>query len=168
MSPSKPEMDQDEAFVPELQLSAEEIAKLPTACCTLSVGAHEGHTLIQKLQAIAAAKFNAIELGFPDLCDFAKEQLGESFGGEEDYDALEQVAATVHSKCQELGLYVATIMPFGPFGGYTSDEKREKTWEKAEGWFRIIHALGGPLLQVCLHPAPRRSLLTVLSVRDVR
>ena len=62
--------------------------------------------------------------------------LGDAFKGTKDFDSLEQVAKSIHQKCEELGLYIATIMPFGAFGGYTNEDDRNEAFERAEGWFR--------------------------------
>lgn len=78
--------------------------QLSLGYCTLSAGSRPEHTLPLKLQAIAAAGFQCIELGFPDLVAYAQQELGDSFGGEEDWDTLEETAKTIHHKCEELGL----------------------------------------------------------------
>jgi sugar phosphate isomerase/epimerase len=137
-------MDPSDSFEASLRIPAAELSKIPLGYCTPSAGAKHG--LESKLQAIAAAGFSSVEMGFPDLQEYATSILGDSFGGEADFDSLEQVAHTIHAKCEELGLYVATLMPFGPFGGFTEDQ-RTKRMEEAEGWFRIIKALGNPMLQ---------------------
>jgi hypothetical protein len=87
-------------------------------------------------------------LGITDLQAYAKEQLGDAYQGDNDYLALEQAAHSIHQKCDELGLYVATLMPFGPFGGFGTDEKRRERMQEAEQWFKLIKALGDPMLQV--------------------
>jgi len=137
----------DENFVAAYKLPKSELDKIHLGYCTPSAGAHDDHTLPLKLQAIAAAGFTQVEMGFPDLVSYAKSQLGDAFGGEKDFDSLEQVAKSVRQKCEELGLYVCTIMPFGAYGGYTKESDRKEALERAEGWFRIIQALGNPMLQ---------------------
>lgn len=86
--------------------------------CTLSAGSKPEDTLPVKLQAIAAAGFTGIELGFPDLVGYAKSELGSSFKGEADWDALEQVAKTVRTKCEELGLVSDAPNPLSALPGF--------------------------------------------------
>lgn len=81
-----------------------DLDKLSLGYCTLSAGSRPEHTLPLKLGAIASAGFQSIELGVPDLIQYTKQEIGDTFEGEEDWDALEQAAKTIRHKCEELGL----------------------------------------------------------------
>lgn len=89
---------------PAATKTMQNLDQLSLGYCTLSAGSQPEHTLPVKLQAIASAGFQCIELGFPDLVSYAQQELGSSFGGESDWDALEETAKTIRHKCEELGL----------------------------------------------------------------
>lgn len=51
--------------------------------------------------------------------------------------------------CEELGLKVVMLQPFGRFEGWgRGTGERKDAFERAEGWVRIMQAVGTDMLQV--------------------
>jgi len=92
-------------------------------------------TLRQKLEAIAAARFDAIELF------------------ENDFVHSMMPARELASMCADLGLGIDLYQPFRDFEGMP-DALFEKSIERAERKFDLMHALGAPLMLVCSNTSP--------------
>ncbi|KAL7006975.1 hypothetical protein EMMF5_003559 [Cystobasidiomycetes sp. EMM_F5] len=107
-----------------------------------------------KLQAIADAGFESIELGMPDLEDYAKQELGDSYKGLSDDDgsgdleSLLKIASQVKSLLDKLRLKVLCLQPFSQFEGYTDEQKRKGKFAKAKVWMDVMEAVGSDMLQV--------------------
>jgi 4-hydroxyphenylpyruvate dioxygenase len=86
--------------------------------------------LLEKLQAIAAAGFKAVEIFENDLIA---------------YPASPKVVRRI---CDDLGLAVVTCQPFREFEGLPPD-KRDKALERAERKFDLLQELDSDLLFVC-------------------
>jgi 4-hydroxyphenylpyruvate dioxygenase len=93
-------------------------------------------TLQQKLEAIAAARFDAIELFEPDFINFR--------GG-----ALE-----LRRIADDLGLGIDLYQPFRDFEGMPEDVFR-RSLDRAERKFDLMQELGAPLVLVCSNTSPQ-------------
>ena len=92
-------------------------------------------TLPQKVEAIAAARFDAIELF------------------ENDFVTDDRRASELRSLCDGLGLGIDLYQPFRDFEGMP-DALFEKSLQRAERKFDVMQALGCPLLLVCSNTSP--------------
>jgi len=87
-------------------------------------------TLRQKLEAIAAARFDGIELF------------------ENDFIAFNGSARELRTMAEDLGLGIDLFQPFRDFEGMP-DEAFRKSLDRAERKFDLMQALGAPLMLVC-------------------
>lgn len=87
-------------------------------------------TLNEKVEAIAAAGFRAVEIFEADLIAYP--------GSPRDVKAM----------CDDLGLAILTCQPFRDFEGMPP-EKRQRTFDRAERKFDLLQELGTDLLFVC-------------------
>ena len=92
-------------------------------------------TLRQKLEAVAAARFDAIELFEPDFINFN--------GSAKDLRAL----------TDGLGLGIDLYQPFRDFEGMP-DELFDRNLDRAERKFDLMQELGVPLMLVCSNVSP--------------
>jgi len=92
-------------------------------------------TLRQKLEAIAAARFDGIELFENDFVNFNGS------------------AAELRSMATDLGLGIDLYQPFRDFEGMPDAEFR-KSLIRAERKFDVMEALGAPLMLVCSNTSP--------------
>ncbi|RMY67549.1 hypothetical protein D0862_15075 [Hortaea werneckii] len=142
----------------------EGLDKIPTSYATVSIGNKPEHTLPKKLEAISAAGFRGIELGFPDLLAFATQHLRPHLQHDassseavqpKDFDALCSVAKLVKTMCDAKGLQIMMLQPFSNFEGWAEGTaERRDAWERAEGWMRIMEAAGCTMLQVGSSDSP--------------
>jgi 4-hydroxyphenylpyruvate dioxygenase len=95
-------------------------------------------TLLEKLEAIAAAGFRAVEIFENDLIAFPGSP------------------ADIKRICDQLGLQIVTCQPFRDFEGMP-DERRVKTFDRAERKFDLLQELGSDLLFVCSSLSPEAS-----------
>jgi 4-hydroxyphenylpyruvate dioxygenase len=102
-----------------------------TAIATVCVSGN----LPEKLEAIAAAGFRAVEIFENDLI------------------AYPGSPADVRRICADLGLTIVTCQPFRDFEGMPA-EKRQRTFDRAERKFDLLQELGSDLLFVCSSLAP--------------
>lgn len=141
----------------------EGLDKIPTSYASVSIGCKDEHTLPKKLDAIAAAGFQAIELGMPDLLSFATMHLRPGKQQDEiqadDYDNLCAAAKEVKTMCDAKGLKILILQPFSNFEGWPegSDERKD-AWSRAEGWTRIMEAAGTDMLQVGSSDSPEEKI----------
>jgi 4-hydroxyphenylpyruvate dioxygenase len=94
--------------------------------------------LRQKLEAIAAAGFDAIELFEPDFINFS--------GGARELGAI----------ASSLGLGIDLYQPFRDFEGMP-DELFRRSLDRAERKFDLMEELGASLMLVCSNTAPQSS-----------
>lgn len=92
-------------------------------------------TLREKLEAIAAAGFKAVEIFENDLIAFPGSP------------------AEVKAICADLGLSIVTCQPFRDFEGMP-DNRRQRTFDRAERKFDLLQELGCDLLFVCSSTSP--------------
>jgi 4-hydroxyphenylpyruvate dioxygenase len=104
---------------------------MKTSIATVSLSG----TLGEKLEAIAAAKFDAVEIFENDLV---------TFNG---------TPADVRDASRQLGLDIVTLQPFRDFEGMPAD-KRERVFARAERKFDVMQELGCDLLMICSNVAP--------------
>ena len=92
-------------------------------------------TLVEKLEAIAAAGFPAVEIFENDLIAFPGSP------------------ADVRRLCADLGLAIVTCQPFRDFEGMPQ-ARRQRTFDRAERKFDLLEELGCDLLFVCSSVSP--------------
>ena len=132
-----------------MSLSRSSFSSIPTCYATVSIGTPK-HPLSEKLEAIAAAGFKGIELGFPDLLNFAC-SFHDREVGNEDFTSLIDAAEDVREMCEKSELKIVMLQPFANFEGWPADSKeRENAFKRAKGWVQIMVALSCDMLQVDL------------------
>ena len=141
-----------------MSLKADSLKGIPVAFASCSIGCKEEHTLPKRLNAIANAGFQAIELSMPDLLSFASLHLRKEVGPY-DYDDLCTAAKVVKAQCDAKSLKILILQPFSNFEGWAEGSKeREDAWTRVNGWIRIMQAAGTDMLQVspklCPQPTP--------------
>ena len=142
-----------------MPLSKDSLSKIPTCYATVSLGTPD-HPFDKKLEAIAAAGFQGIELGFPDLLSFASKTLGKDVGPQE-FELLSNAGLEVKRICRELGLKIVMLQPFSNFEGWKpQSEERKDAFRRAKGWIQIMKAVGTDMLQV------RRPTFPISSLAD--
>ncbi|RLJ36488.1 bifunctional sugar phosphate isomerase/epimerase/4-hydroxyphenylpyruvate dioxygenase family protein [Acidovorax sp. 106] len=92
-------------------------------------------TLHQKLEAIAAARFDGIELFEPDFISFTGS------------------ARELRQQAADLGLGIDLYQPFRDFEGMPDDLFR-RSLDRAERKFDVMQELGCPLMLVCSNTSP--------------
>lgn len=130
-----------------MSLPTSSLTSIPTSYATVSIGT-PAQPLSHKLDAIVAAGFQGIELGFPDLLSFASQFHGHEIGNQ-DFPALCEAAKEVKQMCATRSLKVVMMQPFANFEGWAPGSKeREDAFQRAEGWMGIMEAVGCDMLQV--------------------
>ena len=130
-------------------LDPSSLATIPTSYATVSVGTPTT-PLDQKLSVIAEAGFQGIELGFPDILSFSSRHYGRDVDAQ-DFDALCDAGLKIRQLCQDKGLKIVMLQPFSNFEGWAAGSReREDAFRRAEGWIRIMRAVGTDMLQVCV------------------
>src|SRR6185295_10812056 len=104
---------------------------MKTSIATVSLSG----TLGEKLEAIANARFDAVEIFENDLV---------TFNG---------TPADVRKACGELGLDIVTLQPFRDFEGMP-DAQRARVFARAERKFDVMQELGTDLLMICSNVSP--------------
>ena len=104
---------------------------MQTSIATVSLSG----SLSEKLEAIAAAKFDAVEIFENDLV---------TFNG---------TPAEVRHATEQLGLAIVTLQPFRDFEGMP-DKQRARVFARAERKFDVMQQLGCGLLMICSNVSP--------------
>src|SRR2546423_5988457 len=104
---------------------------MQTSIATVSLSG----SLSEKLEAIAAAKFDAVEIFENDLV---------TFNG---------TPAQVRQAAEQLGLGIVTLQPFRDFEGMP-DKQRARVFARAERKFDVMQELGCDLLMICSNVSP--------------
>jgi 4-hydroxyphenylpyruvate dioxygenase len=104
---------------------------MKTSIATVSLSG----TLGEKLEAIAAARFDAVEIFENDLVTFSGTPVD------------------VRDACRELGLDIVTLQPFRDFEGMPPGQ-RERAFARAERKFDVMQELGCDLLMICSNVSP--------------
>ncbi|KAK4616269.1 3-dehydroshikimate dehydratase [Fulvia fulva] len=141
------------------------LQNLPLAYASVSIGYKDEHTLPKKLDAIANAGFQAIELGMPDLVAFANQHLktgqqGGSKGiGDHDFDDLVSIGKLLKTMLDAKRLKVFMMQPFANFEGWLeASPERKDAWERVEGWTSVMEAVGCDMLQVGSSDSPEEKI----------
>src|SRR5437016_4458465 len=104
---------------------------MKTSIATVSLSGSLG----EKLEAIAAARFDAVEIFENDLVTF------------------DGTPADVRRAAQQLSLEIVTLQPFRDFEGMP-DSQRARVFARAERKFEIMKELGCDLLMLCSNVSP--------------
>ncbi len=104
---------------------------MKTSIATVSLSGGLG----EKLEAIAAAQFDAVEIFENDLV---------TFNG---------TPSDVRRACADLGLGIVTLQPFRDFEGMP-DNQRARVFARAERKFEVMKELGCDLLMICSNVSP--------------
>lgn len=133
-----------------MAISRLSLDSIPTSFATVSCGT-PNDPLTEKLEAIAAAGFQAIELGFPDLLNFASTYHKKDIK-EDDYENICSAGVEVRKLCASNNLGLMMLQPFANFEGWSKGSKeREDAFSRAQGWISIMEAVGTDMLQVMFH-----------------
>ena len=108
-----------------------------------------GGTLIEKLQAIAAAGFDGVEIFENDLLYF------------------DGSPAEVKTICGDLGLRVLLFQPFRDFEA-APRARMAKNFDRAEAKFDVMQQLGADLMLVCSNTAPDAIGDDAVAAEDLR
>lgn len=88
----------------------------------------------------------------PDILSYAK-QLNGSEPDPKDFDTMVEVGGKIRKLTEKYSLKILMLQPFANFEGWIKgkhDEQRKDARERAEGWVRIMEAVGTDMLQVSL------------------
>ncbi|KAG7004451.1 hypothetical protein G7Y79_00025g057370 [Physcia stellaris] len=130
-----------------MSLTKSSFASIPTCYATVSVGTTQ-QSLREKLEAIANAGFQGIELGFPDLLNWACKYHDREVD-DHDWTSLSDAAKVVRKWCEKHNLKVVMLQPFSNFEGWPADsEERKDAFRRAKGWITIMKSLECDMLQV--------------------
>lgn len=145
------------------------LTSIPISYATCSLGSPSNPPpLLDRLDAISAAGFSAVELSFPDILSHGQTLLGHPVESS-DYDELCQVAEDIKKQCDMRNLSITMLQPFANFEGWPegSDGRRDAL-ERARGWIRIMQSCGTDLLQVGSTDSPIGMLDKSKMVSDLR
>ncbi len=131
-----------------MTISRTSLDSIPTSFASVSVGTPDD-PLSDKLEAISAAGFQGIELGFPDLVSFASSHHKREIK-EDDYEDLCSAGVAVRKLCAANKLEIMMLQPLSNFEGWPEGSKeRTDAFERARGWIKVMQAVGTSMLQVC-------------------
>src|SRR6478735_1052461 len=108
-----------------------------------------GGTLVEKLQAIAAAGFDGIEIFENDLLYF------------------DGSPAEVRRMAEDLGLRILLFQPFRDFEA-APRPRMQKNFDRAEAKFDVMEQLGADLMLVCSNTAPDTLPDDAVATEDLR
>ncbi|KAL9079614.1 MAG: hypothetical protein Q9157_001499 [Trypethelium eluteriae] len=141
-----------------MSLSLSSLEEIPICYASCSIGCKPEDTLPKKLDAIASAGFQAIELSMPDLLSFASLHLRHDVGPY-DFDDLGSAAKVVKTMCDAKGLKILILQPFANFEGWKEgSEERIDAFTRARGWVEIMKACGTDMLQVGSSDTPTEKI----------
>lgn len=131
------------------------LQQIPISFATCSIGFKPADTLPRKLEAIAKAGFNAVELSFPDILMYGARTRGRDIDPQ-DFDELNIVAKEIKRLCETSGLGIMMLQPFGNFEGWPrGSPERADAFRRARGWIEVMSIVNTDMLQVSLpSPAP--------------
>jgi sugar phosphate isomerase/epimerase len=131
-----------------MAISRASLDLIPTSFVSVSVGTPYD-PLPDKLRAISAAGFQAIELSFPDLVSFALSHHKRKIE-EDDYENLCSAGVAVRELYAANKLDIMMLQPFTNYEGWPEgSNERTEAFEGAKGWIKVMQAVGTNMLQVC-------------------
>jgi sugar phosphate isomerase/epimerase len=125
--------------------------KIPLSVATASIGFRTNKSLADKLEAIARAGYDGIELAFPDLVAFASEHAGHTVDASiaSGRELLLSSARQAKALCRRLRLQVVMLQPFTNFEGWPENSKERKdAFDRARLWIDVMKEVGADMLQV--------------------
>ncbi|KAG0651099.1 3-dehydroshikimate deHydratase [Hyphodiscus hymeniophilus] len=141
--------------------------QIPTSFATVSVGT-PSDPLETKLKAISSARFQAIELGFPDLLSFASNHFKKEID-DHDFKSLCEAGREIKKLCKKNKLEIMMLQPFSNFEGWPDGSKeRADAFVRAKGWIEIMKAVETDILQVGSSDTPSISKDFNRSASDLR
>jgi len=150
-----------------MSITRSSLSSIPTSFATVPLGT-TNDPLPTKLEIISAAGFQAIELGFPDLVSFASKFHNKDIK-EDDYTNLCSAGVEVKKLCKKNGLKVLMLQPFANFEGWPDEsEERHEAFGRAQGWLRVMEAVGTDMLQVGSSDSPSITGDLDILARDLR
>ncbi|KAI2483032.1 3-dehydroshikimate dehydratase [Pyrenophora tritici-repentis] len=125
------------------------LASVPISFATCSLGSPSNPPpLLDRLDAMSAAGFSAVELSFPDILSYGQTLLGHEVEPS-NYDDLCKVATEIRKECDKRKLGIMMLQPFSNYEGWPDgSDGRKDAMERARGWIRIMQACGTDMLQV--------------------
>ncbi|KAH7132058.1 3-dehydroshikimate dehydratase [Dendryphion nanum] len=132
-----------------MSLDYNSLTSIPISYASCSLGPpSDPPPLLDRLDAISAAGFAAIELSFPDILSFGAQHLGHDIGPK-NYDDLCTIASEIKKECQKRNLGIMMLQPFSNFEGWKEgSDGRKDAFERARGWIGIMQSCGTDMLQV--------------------
>jgi sugar phosphate isomerase/epimerase len=145
------------------------LGSIPISYATCSLGSPSNPPpLLDRLHAISAAGFSAVELSFPDILSYGQTLLGHEIEPS-NYDELCKVAAEIKKECDKRQLGIMMLQPFANFEGWPEgSDGRKDALERANGWIRIMQSCGTDMLQVGSTDTPLEKLDKSKIVSDLR
>ncbi|RMZ74077.1 3-dehydroshikimate dehydratase [Pyrenophora seminiperda CCB06] len=145
------------------------LASIPISYATCSLGTPSNPPpLLDRLDAISAAGFSAVELSFPDILSYAQTLLGYEVEPSS-YNDLCKVAAEIKNECDNRRLGIMMLQPFSNYEGWPEgSDARKDAMERARGWIRIMQACGTDMLQVGSTDSPLDKLDKSKMVSDLQ
>ncbi|CAA9962209.1 3-dehydroshikimate dehydratase [Pyrenophora teres f. maculata] len=145
------------------------LASVPISFATCSLGSPSNPPpLLDRLQAISAAGFSAVELSFPDILSYGQTLLGHEVEPS-NYDDLCKVATEIRKECDKRKLGIMMLQPFSNYEGWPEgSDGRKDAMERARGWIRIMQACGTDMLQVGSTDSPLDKLDKSKMVPDLQ
>ncbi|KAL6863500.1 hypothetical protein ACO1O0_003755 [Amphichorda felina] len=117
---------------------------LVPAIATVSLGrASAGHSLFKKVEQAAAHSFKGVEVFYECL-----EHHASTLPGGLSNTNILLAAQQTRILCDQHGIAVICLQPFGFFEGLESKHARAAALEKLQFWFRLAHALRTDLIQI--------------------
>ncbi|KAK0391749.1 hypothetical protein NLU13_1248 [Sarocladium strictum] len=121
---------------------------IPTSFASCSLLSPSSGDLETKMRAIKKAGFDGMELSMPDLLSYGA-NLEQRKLVEDETEAVLRTATRVGEIAGDLGLKIVMLQPFSRFEGWPRDSaERRAAFDRAEGWFKIMAAVGTDMLQV--------------------
>lgn len=92
--------------------------------------------------------FQQIELGFPDIVKYAS-TLHKRDVPWDDYDTLVDAGAQIKGLVASQKLKILMLQPFKNIEGWPLESnERKAAFERADGWIRVMQAVGTDMIQV--------------------
>lgn len=145
------------------------LLSIPISYATCSLGSPSNPPpLLDRLNAISAAGFSAVELSFPDILSYGQTLLGHEISPN-NYTDLCKIASEIKTECSKRHLEIMMLQPFANFEGWPEGSQgRNDAFDRARGWIRIMQAAGTTMLQVGSTDTPLEKLDRSKIISDLR